>query len=108
MKKVATGEEELLEESLEESKKTNADKKLQLEEAKRIYEVTSTNLSKREKEHQNLEEEIVKHWKELEKRKEEMKVRSKYEGTTKYLDKVLRKQKKSKDTGGLGFKEGQS
>lgn len=79
-----------------------------MEEAKRIHEVTSTNFSKKEKEHQNLEEEIIKIWKELEKRNEEMKVRSKYERKTEALDKMLSKQKQSKDIGGLGFEEGQS
>lgn len=35
-------------------------------------------------------------------------MRSKYESNTKALDKMLRNQKQSKDTGGLGFEEGQS
>lgn len=72
MKKVtraAVEEQELLEQSLEESKKTIAGLKLQLEEAKRMCEVTSVGLSEKEKEHQNLEAEIVKLRKDLEKRK---------------------------------------
>lgn len=46
--------------------------------------------------------------KELEESKDEIKVRRKYEGNTEALDKMLRKQKQSKDTGGLGLEEGQS
>lgn len=34
-------------------------------------------------------------------------MRSKYEGNIESLDKMLRKQKHSKDTDGLGFEEGQ-
>lgn len=81
----------MLEESLGDSKKTIVDLKLQLEEAKMIYEVTSTHLSKKEKEHQDLQKEIFKLRKELEKRKNELMIRSKYEGDTKALDKRLSK-----------------
>lgn len=63
---------------------------------------------KKEKENQDLEAKIVNLGKELEKSKDELKVRSKYEGSREALDKMLRKQKQSKDTGGLGFEEGQS
>lgn len=59
VKKATDKEQEILEESLEESKKTIADLKLQLEEAKRICEVTSTGLRKKEKLHQNMEGQIV-------------------------------------------------
>lgn len=110
MKKVKTAtaeEQELLEQYLEESKKTIADLKLQLEEAKRMCEVTSTDLSEKEKEHQNLDAEIVKLRKDLEKSQEEIKVISKYEGNTENLDKILSKHKQSKDISGLGFQEGQ-
>lgn len=53
-----------------------------------------------------MEEEIVELKKELEKSKDELKMRSKYEGNTEALDNMLRKQKNSKDTNGLEF-EGQ-
>lgn len=45
VKRVAVEEQDLLEKSLEESKKTIAYLKLQLEEAKRMCEVTSIGLS---------------------------------------------------------------
>lgn len=55
-----------------------------------------------------MEAKIVKLRKELEESKEEIKIRSRYEGNTEALEKMLSKQKKSKDTGSLGFEEGQS
>lgn len=79
-----------------------------MEEAKRICEVTSTELTKKEKEHLNLEEEIVRLGKELEKRNNELNMRRKYESNTEALDKMLSNQKHSKDMGGIGFEEGQS
>lgn len=82
--------------------------KLQLEEAKRICEITSRDLLKMEKEHQDLEEEIVKLIREIEQRKDKLNMRTKYEGSTKALDKMLSQQTKSKDTSGLGFEEVQS
>ncbi|GLJ30858.1 hypothetical protein SUGI_0613390 [Cryptomeria japonica] len=63
---------------------------------------------KKEKEYQDLEEEIVKLRKELEKSKDELKMRSKYDYSTEALDKMLSKQKQSKDISGLGFEQGQS
>lgn len=45
-----------------------------------------------------MEEEIVRLRKELEKSKDELNMRSKYEGSTEALDKMLSNQKHSKDT----------
>lgn len=97
-----------MKQSLEEFGQVISDLKLQLEETKRICEATTLEVTKKEKEHQELEEKIIKLKKELEERKEEIKIRSKYEGNTEALDKMLSKQNQSKDTGGLGFEEGQS
>ncbi|GLJ07858.1 hypothetical protein SUGI_0075690 [Cryptomeria japonica] len=101
-------EQDLLKQSLDESSQVISDLKLQLEETKRICEATTFDLTKKEKEHQKLEADIVKLRKELEESKESIKIRSKYEGNTEALYKMLSKQKQSKDTAGLGFEEGQS
>lgn len=42
------------------------------------------------------------------KRKDELKMRRKFEGSTEALDKMLSNQKNSKDNGFLGFEEGNS
>lgn len=58
-KNVAAKEQELLNKSLEESKKIISDLKIQMEEAKRMYEATKSDLERKDKEYQKLEEEIV-------------------------------------------------
>lgn len=78
----------------------------QLEEVRRIYEVTKSSLEAKEKEYLKMEEEIVGLRKELEKCQDELKTRIKYEGSTEALDKILSKQKNSKDIGGVGFDVG--
>lgn len=65
-KLVAIDEQGLLKQSLDESSQLISNLKLQPEETKRICEVTSSDLKKKEKENQDLEEEIVKLRKELE------------------------------------------
>lgn len=69
----------------------------------RMYEVTKLDLERKDKEHQKLEEDLGNLRKELEKCKDEFKVRIKYEGSTDSLDKMLSKQKHSKDIEGVGF-----
>lgn len=54
VKYVATEKQDCLKQSLEETKKTIFDLKLQFEEAKTICEVTTFDLINKEKEHQNL------------------------------------------------------
>lgn len=71
-----------------------------MEEAKRICEAIFFDALEKEKEHQKLEEYILRLIKELEKRKDE--------GSTEALDKMLRNQKHSKDIGGIGLEEGKS
>ncbi|XP_059068685.1 uncharacterized protein LOC131859146 [Cryptomeria japonica] len=107
-KNVVAEEQELLIKSLEESKKTISNLKIQLEEEKRMYEVTKSNLERKVKEYQQLEEEIVSLRKELEKCKNELNMRITYDGSIEELDKMISKQKHSKDTEGVGFEVGQS
>lgn len=82
--------------------------KIQLEEEKRMYEVMKLDLERKDKGYQQLEEEIVSLKKELEKGKNELNMRLNYDGGTKALNKMLIKQKNSKDTEGVGFEAGQS
>lgn len=69
--------------------------------------MTKSDLEAKEKEHKNLEEDIVSLKIELEKCKDELKVRIKYEVSANALEKMLNKQKHSKDTKGVGFDVGQ-
>lgn len=107
-KNVVAKEQELLIKSLEESKKTIFNLKIQLEEEKKMYEVTKSDLERKDKEYQQLEEDIVSLRKELEKCKNELNMRIKYDGSTEALDKMLSKKKHSKDIESLGFEAGQS
>lgn len=70
VKLVEGDEQDLLKQSLDESSQVISNLKLQLQETKRICEATSFDLTKKEKEHQELEEEIVNLIKEFEKSKE--------------------------------------
>lgn len=103
VKYAAAEEQDRLNKYLEESEQNISDLRTQLDEAKIMYEVTKSDLENKEKEYQRMEEEIVNLRKEFEKCKDELKVRIKYEGSTDALDKMLNKQKHSKDTEGVGF-----
>lgn len=107
IKYVAAEEQGNLNKCLEESEKNILGLRTQLDEARRIYEVTKSDLENKEKEYQKMEEEIMNLRKELEKCKDELKVRIKYEGNTDALDKMLSKQKHYKETKGVGFEAGQ-
>lgn len=67
-----------------------------------MYEVTKLDLEKKE-EYQKIEEEIVNLKKELQKCKDELKVRINNEGSIDALDKMLNKKKYSKDIEGVVF-----
>lgn len=100
-------EQDLLNKSLEESKITIYDLRIHLEEAKRIYEVTKSDLGKTDKECQKLEEDLVNLRKEYEENKDELNMMIKYDGNTEALDKLLSKKKYNKDINGAGFEKGQ-
>lgn len=106
-KKFVIREHDFLNRNIEESNSNLATLTTQLDEAKRMYKVTKLDLENKEKKYQKMEEEIVNLRKELEKCKNELKVRIKYESNTDALDKMLSKQKHSKDIEGVGFEVGQ-
>ncbi|XP_059067491.1 uncharacterized protein LOC131858308 [Cryptomeria japonica] len=104
---VVAEEQDLLNKSLEESKTIIFYLRIQLEEVKRMYEVTKLDLEKKNKECQKSEEGLANLRKELEKNNDEINMRIKYGGRTKELDKMLSKQEHDKDINGVGFEKGQ-
>ncbi|XP_059066136.1 uncharacterized protein LOC131857502 [Cryptomeria japonica] len=103
VKYVVGEEQDRLNKCLEESEKNISDLRTQLDEAKRMYEVTKSDLQNKEKAYQKMEEEIVNLRKEIKKHKDELKMRIKYEGNTDALDKILNKEKHSKEIEGVGL-----
>ncbi|XP_057849160.2 uncharacterized protein LOC131060072 [Cryptomeria japonica] len=106
-KKSVIKEHDSLNKNIEESNNNLVALTTSLDEDKRMYEVTKSDLENKEKEYQKTEEEIVNLRKELEKCKDELEVRTKYEDNTNALDKMLSKQKHSKDIEGVGVEGGQ-
>lgn len=102
-KKFVIKEHDLLNKNIEESNSNITAITTQLEGTKRMFEVTKLDLENKEKEYQKIEEEFVNLKKKLEKCKDELKLRIKYEGSIDALDKMLNKKKYSKDIEGVGF-----
>lgn len=77
--------------------------KLVFDDKKRRCEELELEVETKDKECQKLIGEVKNLQKDLEKCQDELKVRVWYDSNTDALEKMLNKQKHSKDTGGLGF-----
>lgn len=92
---------------MDDAKRINEEPKEDLDTKKCKCKYLSSNREDKDKQCQKLEGEMDNLCKDLEKCQDEIKVMIWFDGSSDALDKMLKKQKHSKDTGGLGCNVGE-